>query len=553
MVPSERVLKSRTFCSVQKMLVGLSRIWVEAGDIIFSLATFSWGCLYMMALVVVFLFLLVMELPPSWWKKRKPFTVIIEEKPSLKDIPGPLALPILGTRWIYSVRYDMDKVHEAYRDMFQRYGNVVKEEALWNFPVISLISKEDIEKVLRKSSKYPLRPPTEVTAHYRATRPDRYTNGGLVNEQGETWHKLCKLLTPELTSVQTMKQFLPEVNHVIDDFIRLIETSADQRTGAVTHFEELCNRVGLESTCTLILGRRMGFLERDSTSTVARKLAEAIQVHFCASRDTFYGLPFWKIFPTAAYKLLVQSEESIYDVVSQLVDSALSEERDTCKVEPVQSVFISILQTPGLDMRDRKAAIIDFIAAGIKTLGNTLVFLLYLIAKNKRAQNVLYEQLMAVIPSGNPITSNTLREIPYLRACLTEAFRLLPTAPCIARILEEDLKVSDGHQLYAGNVVLCHTWLACQDEKNFSRANEFLPERWLSNNELKKSPFLTAPFGVGRRMCPAKRFVHLELQVVLAKIVQHFELDYEGELGLYFEFLLGPRAPTKFIFKRRNT
>lgn len=66
--------------------------------------------------------------------------------------------------------------------MFERYGPIVKEEALWNFPVIYLYDKHDIEKVLRQQSKYPYRPPTEVTAHYRASRPDRFPSLGLINE-----------------------------------------------------------------------------------------------------------------------------------------------------------------------------------------------------------------------------------------------------------------------------------------------------------------------------------------------------------------------------------
>lgn len=66
--------------------------------------------------------------------------------------------------------------------MFERYGPVVREEALWQVPVVSILDRPAIEAVLRSSSKYPLRPPTEVTAHYRQSRPDRYTNLGLVNE-----------------------------------------------------------------------------------------------------------------------------------------------------------------------------------------------------------------------------------------------------------------------------------------------------------------------------------------------------------------------------------
>lgn len=49
-----------------------------------------------------------------------------------------------------------------------------------------------------------------------------------------------------------------------------------------------------------------------------------------------------------------------------MVDEALQEEKDT--VDAVQSVFMAILQAQGLDIRDKKAGIIDFIAAGIKTV-----------------------------------------------------------------------------------------------------------------------------------------------------------------------------------------
>lgn len=60
-----------------------------------------------------------------------------------------------------------------------------------------------------------------------------------------------------------------------------------------------------------------------------------------------------------------------YSLISQLVDSALKDEQDTCETDAVKSVFMSILQAPNLDTRDKKAGIIDFIAAGIKTVSIT--------------------------------------------------------------------------------------------------------------------------------------------------------------------------------------
>jgi ecdysone 20-monooxygenase len=58
----------------------------------------------------------------------------------------------------------------------------MKEEALWNYPVISVNMVQDIEKVVKMSSKYPIRPPNSVIAHYKSSNPDKFSNTGLVNE-----------------------------------------------------------------------------------------------------------------------------------------------------------------------------------------------------------------------------------------------------------------------------------------------------------------------------------------------------------------------------------
>jgi hypothetical protein len=66
--------------------------------------------------------------------------------------------------------------------MFKTYGPIVKEEALWNFPVISINAVEDIERVVREPIKYPLRPPNAVYAYYRSSRPDLFSNLGITQE-----------------------------------------------------------------------------------------------------------------------------------------------------------------------------------------------------------------------------------------------------------------------------------------------------------------------------------------------------------------------------------
>jgi ecdysone 20-monooxygenase len=72
-------------------------------------------------------------------------------------------------------------------------------------------------------------------------------------------------------------------------------------------------------------------------------------------------------------------------------------------------------------------------------------------------------------------------------------------------------------------VVLCHNWVACTDERNFVHADQYIPERWLPEEAASKgltpsAPFLVAPYGYSRRMCPGKKFAEQQLNLFTAKV-----------------------------------
>lgn len=510
------------------------------------------------------IFLYFLGYRPSWPNSSKNSTSMLCSK-TICDIPGPIALPILGTRWVYSKLggYTFGNIHIFYKDMFLQHGPVLKEEALWNIPVISIVERADIERVLRSSGKYPIRPPTEAIAHYRRSRPDRYTSTGMVNEQGEMWHYLRNSLTSELTSPRTIANFQDEVDKIADDWCHLIRHHRSSN-GLVENLEILAGRLGLEAICSLVLGRRMGFLLPEGESEICKKLAEAVHSHFKACRDTYYGLPLWKLYPTDAYNRLVQSEEAIYDLALELVRKA-----DDSTKESV--VFQSVLNA-NVDENEKTAAMVDFIAAGIHTLGNSLVFLLYLISRHEKCQHKIFEELTNFDNNVERITSHldtiahnnnintklnnatNANNKPYLKACVSESFRLLPTANCLARIIESPVEVTGGFRLPSGSVILCHTGLACRDDRNFTKAEEFKPERWISDGKQETSSaatFLVLPFGVGKRACPGKRFIEQVLPSILASTIRNFDLNSTKDMQLQFEFILSPKGPIEMTFTDR--
>lgn len=71
------------------------------------------------------------------------------------------------------------------------------------------------------------------------------------------------------------------------------------------------------------------------------------------------------------------------------------------------------------------------------------------------------------------------------------------------------------------------------DEDQFKQSKDFIPERWLKNNEDPKCPhakdahpFTYLPFGFGSRMCIGRRFAELEIEVLTARLVREFKLEW---------------------------
>lgn len=69
--------------------------------------------------------------------------------------------------------------------------------------------------------------------------------------------------------------------------------------------------------------------------------------------------------------------------------------------------------------------------------------------------------------------------------------------------------------------------MACSNDAYFVEAAEFRPERWLNGEtSVSDTNALVVPFGIGKRMCPGRRFVEMELTILLAKVnLWIFNLD----------------------------
>ncbi|GLH07268.1 Uncharacterized protein GBIM_12770 [Gryllus bimaculatus] len=92
------------------------------------------------------------------------------------------------------------------------------------------------------------------------------------------------------------------------------------------------------------------------------------------------------------------------------------------------------------------------------------------------------------------------------------------------------------------------------DPRFVPHAERFMPERWLKGDDphAKGHPFATLPFGFGPRICIGKRFAELEIEVLNAKLLRNFKVEYpcKGEFQTRLLHIL--KSPMTFRLTDRD-
>lgn len=90
-----------------------------------------------------------------------------------------------------------------------------------------------------------------------------------------------------------------------------------------------------------MLGRRVGYLSKDTLNSRFTELAAAVKKLFILQRDAYFGNGLWKYIPTKTYKEFAQTEDLIYDIVSDIVDETIKTGDMECQTEDIRSVYLN--------------------------------------------------------------------------------------------------------------------------------------------------------------------------------------------------------------------
>lgn len=184
----------------------------------------------------------------------------------------------------------------------------------------------------------------------------------------------------------------------------------------------------------------------------------------------------------------------------------------------------------------------SLILGGSDTTAGTLTWAISLLINHPSVLKKLQHELDHHVGKERQVVESDMKNLVYLEAIIKETLRLYPVGPLLApREAREDCMIS-GYNVKAGTRLIINVWKLQRDERVWSDASKFQPERFIGSGhkdvDLRGQQFVLVPFGSGRRSCPGITFSLQVLHLTLARLVHSFDLGQPG--GLPVDMTEGP-------------
>jgi cytochrome P450 len=137
------------------------------------------------------------------------------------------------------------------------------------------------------------------------------------------------------------------------------------------------------------------------------------------------------------------------------------------------------------------------------------------------------------------VTWTESQRLPYLDACVKEAFRMHPAAglPLERIVPEAGSEIVAGVVVPGGTIVGCSAWVIHRRPEIFGEdVDVFRPERWLvdesvadraaEERRIKEMNGMMFQFGAGSRTCIGKNISLLEIYKVVPSLLRRFEVSH---------------------------
>lgn len=368
-----------------------------------------------------------------------------------------------------------------------------------------------------------------------------FTGDGLFTSRTDepNWKKAHNILLPTFTK-QAMKDYH---EMMVDIAEQLVNKWTRLNKGEVLNVPDDMTRLTIDTIGLCGFNYRFNSFYSETLSSFIQSMVRALNESMLKTMRP-------KFIDKFMHKNRQQLEKDI-QVMFELTDQIIAQrKRDGNRGELDLLARMLEIKDPDtgetLDDENIRYQMITFLIAGHETTSGLLSFTIYYLLKNPDVLQKAYEEVARVVQGDIP-TYEEVTQLKYVRMVLNESLRLWPTAPAIVVYAKEDTTVGGKYLIEKGQGVMISLMDLHRDKEAWGEdAEEFNPERFRDSSKVPHHAY--KPFGNGQRACIGMQFALHEATLVIAMILQRFELVDEANYKLKIQQTLTIK-PENFTMK----
>ncbi|KAK7966406.1 uncharacterized protein PG986_000683 [Apiospora aurea] len=435
--------------------------------------------------------------------------------------PGPPTIPFIGNISQVPKAKGFLKFHEWQAE----YGSIIGLK-FGSQNVVVLNNYKHVKALFdQKGSIYASRPSTYVANQLVCPNEIHL----LLLQHGSEWRKQRKVVQ-SLLNVNVVDKLLP-IQHA-EATQTMFQLATDPR-GYYDHIRRYTTAVILAS----VYGQRGERFDSPNVQALYHAQDQFTAIIEPGATPPVDDFPVLKLLPEclapwkARARAVRQEQKTLYlRLLSEARERIQSGKGPACLLHQL------LRDQEKLDMDDEHLAYLagNLMEAGSDTTASTLLSFLLAMIKHpheyKRAQTEV-DQICGPLRSPTP---DDISRLPFIKACMDETLRWRPVAAGgVPHMLTQD-DTYQGYSLPKGTIFFANAWSIHNDEAEYDRPQEFIPDRFLGNEYGTRVPVdptkddhrrTSYAFGAGRRVCPGHRLAKNSLMLNMAKIAWGFELN----------------------------
>jgi cytochrome P450 len=423
--------------------------------------------------------------------------------------PRPRANPLLGS----ALDLRRSRIH-TYERAMREHGDVVRLAVGppgARFDLYCVFHPDGVKAVLAGSREgY-----SKGTRFYRQVA--QALGWGLLTSEGDLWRRQRRLIQPLFTRKQ------------IAGYAGLM---AEQAEAVAGRWDCARRGDGVVDANAEMVQLALGVVGRAIFGDDISKAGDVIGSAFAVlgrhtSRRATSALALPASWPTSANRRAARARAALYGVVDELITER---ERAGADGDDLLSRLLRARDPDtgqAMDVQQVRDEALIFLLAGHETTSTALTFTLHLLGRHPNEQQLLHEEIDAVLDGRSP-NADDAQALERTTRAIKEAMRLYPPAYALGRLAAADQEIG-GYTIPAGSVVVVSQYATHRHPRFWENPDAFEPARFTPEREAARHPFAYFPFGAGPRSCIGSRFAMLEATIAVAVLLQRFRIHSPPE------------------------